>query len=195
MKTKNIFSLAILMMSSIAAWAQNQMVVNFQNGEDAKYYNTADVKVNIDKEKGSFVVSDLGGSVIDAFQGTVQNVSFVKGKVAIQQAQSWLQSAFVEWYPFEGASTYHVYIKGGKYADFTQLDQPLVRDYGTYGRADALGLKAGVYELKVVPVLDGKEKLDAARTVQGLQVRSFDRSGFAFQGDKTPGAYNADGTL
>ena len=57
------------------------------------------------------------------------------------------------------------------------------------------GLKAGTYELKVVPVVGGEEKLDVARTVQGLQVRSFDRSGFAFQGAKTPGAYNADGTL
>lgn len=192
---KNLYSLALLLSASTLSLAQNQMVVSLNDGLDAKYYNTADVKVNIDSEKGSFTVTDLGGSVLDAFQNQVQKVSFVKGKVAIQQAQSWLRSAFVEWLPFEGATTYHVYIKGGQYAYFTQLDQPLVRDYGSYGRADALGLKAGTYELKVVPVVGGEEKLDAARTVQGLQVRSFDRSGFAFQGDKTPGAYNADGTL
>lgn len=192
---KNLYSLALLLSASTLSLAQNQMVVSLNDGLDAKYYNTADVKVNIDSEKGSFTVTDLGGSVLDAFQNQVQKVSFVKGKVAIQQAQSWLRSAFVEWLPFEGATTYHVYIKGGQYADFTQLDQPLVRDYGSYGRADALGLKAGTYELKVVPVVGGEEKLDAARTVQGLQVRSFDCSGFAFQGDKTPGAYNADGTL
>lgn len=192
---KNLYSLALLLSASTLSLAQNQMVVSLNDGLDAKYYNTADVKVNIDSEKGSFTVTDLGGSVLDAFQNQVQKVSFVKGKVAIQQAQSWLQSAFVEWLPFEGASTYHVYIKGGQYANFTQLDQPLVRDYGSYGRADALGLKAGTYELKVVPVVGGEEKQDAARTVQGLQVRSFDRSGFAFQGAKTPGAYNADGTL
>ena len=192
---KNLYSLALLLMSSALCLAQNQMVVSLNNGEDAKYYNTSEVKVNINQEKGSLTVTGLDGTVIDAFHGTVKNVSFVKGKVAIQQAQSWLQSAFVEWLPYEGASTYHVYIKGGAYADFTKLDYQLVRDYGTYCRADALGLKAGEYEMKVVPVVEGAEKLGAARTVQGLQVRAFDRSGFAFMGDKMPGAYNADGTL
>ena len=192
---KKQYSLALLLMTSTIAMAQNQMVVNLIDEEDARYYNTADVKVDIDNEKGTFTVTDLGGNVLNTFMGSVKDVNFVKGKVAIKQAQSWQQSAFVEWQPFEGASTYHVYIKGGQYADFTQLDYQLVRDYGSYGRADALGLKAGEYEMKVVPVVNGAEKTDAARTVSGLQVRSFDRSGFAFQGKKTPGAYNADGTL
>ena len=192
--TKNIYSLALLFMTSASAFAQNQMEVNLE-GEDSKYYNTSEVKVNINQENGTFTVTDLNGSTIDAFQGKVRNVNFVKGKVAIRQAQSWLQSAFVEWLPYEGASTYHVYIKGGQYAEYTKLDYQLVRDYGSYGRADALGLKAGEYEMKVVPVVGGAEKADAARIVTGLQVRSFDRSGFAFQGKKMPGAYNADGTL
>ena len=191
---KDIYSLALLFMTSASAFAQNQMEVNLE-GEDSKYYNTSEVKVNINQENGTFTVIDLNGSTIDAFQGKVRNVNFVKGKVAIRQAQSWLQSAFVEWLPYEGASTYHVYIKGGQYAEYTKLDYQLVRDYGSYGRADALGLKAGEYEMKVVPVVGGTEKTDAARIVTGLQVRSFDRSGFAFQGKKMPGAYNADGTL
>lgn len=90
---KNLYSLALLLSASTLSLAQNQMVVSLNDGLDAKYYNTADVKVNIDPEKGSFTVTDLGGSVLDAFQNQVQKVSFVKGKVAIQQAQSWLQSA------------------------------------------------------------------------------------------------------
>lgn len=191
---KNVYSLALLLMTSVSAFAQNQMEVSLE-GEDSKYYNTSEVKVDINQENGTFTVTDLNGSTVNAFHGSVRSVNFVKGKVAIRQAQSWLQSAFVEWLPYEGASTYHVYIKGGQYAEFSKLDYQLVRDYGTYGRADALGLKAGEYEMKVVPVVGGAEKADAARIVTGLQVRSFDRSGFAFQGKKMPGAYNADGTL
>lgn len=191
---KNVYSLALLLMASASAFAQNQMEVSLE-GEDSKYYNTSEVKVDINQENGTFTVTDLNGSTVNAFHGKVRSVNFVKGKVAIRQAQSWLQSAFVEWLPYEGASTYHVYIKGGQYAEFSKLDYQLVRDYGTYGRADALGLKAGEYEMKVVPVVGGAEKADAARIVTGLQVRSFDRSGFAFQGKKMPGAYNADGTL
>ncbi len=97
--------------------------------------------------------------------------------------------------PYEGATTYNVYVKGGQYSDFTKIDYQLVRDYGSYGRADALGLKAGEYELKVVPVVNDKEVAEAANIATGLKVRAHDRSGFAFNTSKTPGAYNADGTL
>lgn len=113
----------------------------------------------------------------------------------MKTAQSWFQSAFVEWLPYEGATTYNVYVKGGQYSDFTKIDYQLVRDYGSYGRADALGLKAGEYELKVVPVVNDKEVAEAANIATGLKVRAHDRSGFAFNTSKTPGAYNADGTL
>ena len=125
--------------------------------------------------------------------GEIDNTD--KAKVSLKTAQSWFQSAFVEWLPYEGATTYNVYVKGGQYSDFTKIDYQLVRDYGAYGRADALGLKAGEYELKVVPVVNDKEVVEAANIATGLKVRAHDRSGFAFNTSKTPGAYNADGTL
>lgn len=186
---------------------KNQMVLTMTDG--TRYYNTNDVKVGFNQAKGVFTVSSKNDSWSDVYVGKVTDVSFVKaqlehengnitnqtGQVTIKTAQAWLQSAFVEWLPYEGASTYHIYIKGGQYSDFTKIDYQLVRDYGTYGRADALGLKAGDYEMKVVPVVNDAEVAEAANVVTGLRVRAHDRSGFAFNTAKTPGAYNADGTL
>jgi len=191
-----------------ASKLKNQM--KLMVGDEARYYNTSDVKVAINQTAGSFAVSSKTNDWSDVYVNKVSDVSFVKAeldkedgkmdnsdasKVVLKAAQPWLQSAFVEWLPFEGATTYYVYVKGGQYNEFTQIDSQLVRDYGSYGRADAMGLKAGEYTLKVVPVVNGVEKTEAANVATGLKVRSHDRSGFAFNTDKMPGAYQADGTL
>ena len=191
-----------------ASKLKNQMVLTVDG--DTKYYNTFDVKATINQTSGAFTVSSKDNAWFDTYVGKVSDVSFVKAqldsesgdidnsdkaKVSLKAAQSWFQSAFVEWLPYEGATTYNVYVKGGQYSDFTKIDYQLVRDYGSYGRADALGLKAGEYELKVVPVVNDKEVAEAANIATGLKVRAHDRSGFAFNTSKTPGAYNADGTL
>lgn len=191
-----------------ASKIKNQLVLTV--GDETKYYNTSDVKVNINQTSGAFTVSSKDNEWSDVYVGKVNNVSFAKAqienengvidntdatKVALKLAQSWFQSAFVEWLPYEGATSYNVYVKGGQYADFTKIDYQLVRDYGTYGRADALGLKEGTYELKVVPVIDKVEKEEAANIASDLKVRAHDRSGFAFSSSRTPGAYNEDGTL
>lgn len=191
-----------------ASKLKNQMVLTVDG--DTKYYDTSDVKASINQASGAFTVSSKDNAWFDTYVGKVSDVSFVKAqldsesgdidnsdkaKVSLKAAQSWFQSAFVEWLPYEGATTYNVYVKGGQYSDFTKIDYQLVRDYGSYGRADALGLKAGEYELKVVPVVNDKEVAEAANIATGLKVRAHDRSGFAFNTSKTPGAYNADGTL
>lgn len=192
-----------------ASKLKNQMLLTVDG--DSKYYNTSDVKATINPTSGVFTVASKTNDWFDTYaSGKVSDVSFVKAqldsesgdidnsdktKVSLKAAQSWFQSAFVEWLPYEGATTYNVYVKGGQYSDFTKIDYQLVRDYGTYGRADALGLKAGEYELKVVPVVNDAEVAEAANIATGLNVRAHDRSGFAFNTSKTPGAYNADGTL
>jgi len=191
-----------------ASKLKNQMKLKI--GDEARYYNTSDVKVSINQEAGAFAVSSKTNDWSDVYVNKVSDVSFVKAeldkedgkmdnsdasKVVLKASQAWLQSAFVEWQPYENATTYHVYVRGGQYADFTKIDYQLVRDYGTHGRADVLGLKAGEYALKVVPVVDGTEKTEAANVATGLMVRAHDRSGFAFNTDKMPGAYKADGTL
>lgn len=56
--------------------------------------------------------------------------------LAVNEVGGWMESAYVTWTPMDGAVTYRVMVRplGGEYV---QLDAPLVRDYGTYGRADA----------------------------------------------------------
>ncbi|MBQ9652395.1 MAG: pectate lyase [Prevotella sp.] len=179
--------------------SQNQLNLELQSGE-TKYYNTSAIK-SIDINDGN--VSVAVGSATDKYDGNVKTVRFAKasiinqdGKVEIIEAKGWLESAYIKWKPLTGAVSYNVYVKGGQYADWTKIDYQLVRNYGTYGRADVVGLKAGSYELKVVPV-DGTnaEKADAANQASNLEVRNYNRSGFAHKGFSGIGAYNDDGTL
>lgn len=184
---------------------KNQMHIMLK-GNDIKTYNTESVsEVNI-SDNGDVTVGS------DVYSGNVNNISFSKAledakdgtisneanKVEIITVKGWKECAYVTWKPFSGATSYNIYVKGGQYSDFTKIDNMLVRNYGDYGRADALGLKAGgSYELKVVPVAeDGTEMTGNANTATDINVVNYDRSGFAFKGGKTtPGAYNSDGTL
>ena len=126
--------------------------------------------------------------------------TFSHAAVTIKSAQGWLESAFVEWAPLSGYTNYHVYVRpaGGTYQP---LDKPLLRSYGSYYRADALGLTAGNYQLKVVPVQNGNEVAAQATETASLAVSSHDRHGFAHtgaysvSGGQGIGAYNNDGTL
>ncbi|MBR1631983.1 MAG: hypothetical protein IJ680_09010, partial [Paludibacteraceae bacterium] len=78
---------------------------------------------------------------------------------------------------------------------YTPIDSMLLRDYGYYGRVDVLGLKAGSYRIRIVPVADGEELPLQAMETGLLEVRAHDRSGFAHMNNTSVGAYNADGTL
>ncbi|WP_340111366.1 T9SS type A sorting domain-containing protein [Maribellus mangrovi] len=95
------------------------------------------------------------------------------------------------WQAVEGADSYNVYITGEGITN-QQIDGPMIRDYGSYFRADVLGLAPGSYTLKVVPVISGMEAVGTETSV--LNVSTHDRTGFAFNGVKIPGAYKADGT-
>ncbi|MBQ9561774.1 MAG: pectate lyase [Prevotella sp.] len=113
----------------------------------------------------------------------------------ITEAKGWQESLYAKFSLYDGAETYNVYVKGGQYADYTQIDKQLVRDYGTYGRADVVGLKAGNYSIKVVPVVGGAEVTASAAEQTGLTVKNYTREGFAFMNSYSPGAYKSDGTL
>ena len=127
---------------------------------------------------------------------TLAAITCMTANAQITESKGWLESAYAKWQPVTGATTYHVYIKGGDDADFSRIDQQLVRNYGSYGRADMVGLKAGSYELKVVPVNAQGEMADKAMTTGTLNVRSYDRAGYAhFNYTSGIGAYNNDGTL
>ena len=102
-----------------------------------------------------------------------------------------LESAFVKWQAVAGADSYNVYYSGEGVTN-KKIDTQLIRNYGSYFRADVVGLKAGTYTLKVTAVTGGVEG-ESAETA-ALTVRAHDRTGFAFSNGRVPGAYKADGT-
>ncbi len=113
-------------------------------------------------------------------------------QVTITQATGWLESAYVKWSPVDGADSYKVYYSGEGITDKI-IDNQLIRSYGSYMRADILGLAAGTYTVKVVPVtgtVEGTPTVSAS-----IEVAAHDRTGFAHQGGNIPGGYNLNGTV
>jgi len=111
--------------------------------------------------------------------------------VTLNESAGWLESAYVKWQPVSGATSYNVYYSGNGITN-QKIDNQLIRSYGTYYRADVLGLAAGTYTIKIAPVTGSVE--GAATTTGSLTVLAQDRTGFAFAGGRVPGAYKADGT-
>lgn len=214
---KMVFTLALLLMSLSAALAQtstfkithavarnskvNQMYVTTKSG-DLKYYNTADL-TSVKFEGDKAIITPKSGSENDEYNASVQAIRFAKkadqgesgdidnpaGVIQITEAKGWQESAYLKWAPFEGASSYNVYV------DDKKIDAQLIRQYASYYRADVLGLKEGTYSVKVVPVnADGKE-ITGANTASNLVVKSYNREGFAHFKYAGVGAYNNDGTL
>ena len=214
---KMVFTLALLLMSLSAALAQtgtfkithavarnskvNQMYVTTKSG-DVKYYDTADL-TSVKFEGDKAIIAPKSGSENDEYDASVQAISFAKkadqgesgdvenpaGVIQITEAKGWQESAYLKWAPFEGASSYNVYV------DDKKIDAQLVRQYASYYRADVLGLKAGTYSVKVVPVNAEGTEIDGANTASNLVVKSFNREGFAHFKYAGVGAYNNDGTL
>ncbi|MBQ4284189.1 MAG: Ig-like domain-containing protein, partial [Lachnospira sp.] len=85
--------------------------------------------------------------IIPATGSTATTATSVK----LLEVGGWLESAYVEWEPVSGATGYNVYIRKTSSETYTQLDNELIRKYPNYWRADALGLTAGTYIMKVVP--------------------------------------------
>lgn len=120
------------------------------------------------------------------------NASVSENGLSILQAKGWLESAYVKWINAGSADSYNVYYIGSDSKEI-KLDDQLIRNYGSYFRADAIGLIPGEYKLKIVPVAGGKEA-DSLMT-EKLQVYGHDRAGYAFKDNKVPGAYKQDGSL
>ena len=112
---------------------------------------------------------------------------------------SGLESAYIEWESVDGATGYNAYIRSENTNHYKQLDNELIRRYkdgtSSYWRADAVGLKAGQYVFKVVPIVDGKEDTSKQLESETIIVQAHDRTGFAWVDGETTGAYNIDGTL
>ena len=179
----------------------NQMYVTTKSG-DVKYYNTADL-TSVKFEGDKAIIAPKSGAENDEYDASVQAISFAKkadqgesgdvdnpaGVIQITEAKGWQESAYLKWAPFEGASSYNVYV------DDKKIDAQLIRQYKSYYRADVLGLKAGTYSVKVVPVNAEGTEIAGANTASNLVVKSYNREGFAHFKYDGVGAYNNDGTL
>lgn len=121
--------------------------------------------------------------------------------VIITESGGWLEAAYAKWSPVSNATGYNVYYKNASTADsaYMQIDTELIRQYSTYIRADVLGLAAGDYVIKIVPVIDGAESTSMAAITDVLTVSAHTREGFGFSSlsvmGTSSGGYNDDGTL
>lgn len=216
---KKLFLIGTMLLSGIMGYAQskntdysttpdtqkNQVLIGTRDG-GMRYYNMEAVSsididdnniVTVNQPEGSYKfdnnVTDI--SFRKAYSGVVANAA---GKVAITEARGWFESAYVKFELMEGAKSYNVYVKGGRLNGYTKIDAQLVRNYGSYGRADVLGMVAASdYAIKVVPVDEnGQELTDAANEATGIAIAAHNRSGFAHK-ERTEGvgAYNNDGSL
>lgn len=179
----------------------NQMYVTTKSG-DVKYYNTADL-TSVKFEGDKAIITPKSGAENDEYNASVLKISFAKkveqgesgdidnpaGVIQITEAKGWQESAYLKWAPFEGASSYNVYV------DDKKIDAQLVRQYKSYYRADVLGLKEDTYSVKVVPVNADGAEIAGANTASNLVVKSYNREGFAHFKYAGVGAYNNDGTL
>lgn len=94
------------------------------------------------------------------------------------------------------ATDYNAYVKLSSASNYTKLDDQLVREVNGNIRVDAVGLKAGNYNLKFVPVINSAEDTTKQIELTDIVVGSYDRSGYAhFNYSDGVGAYNDDGTL
>ena len=171
---------------------KNQVQLKLTDGS-SKFYNTAEVQ-ELTFDNGVITAGQ------DQYNNNVAGIAFakaIKSQVNITEAKGWLESAYVKFDLYDNIQKYNVYVKGGQYNEYAQIDSELVRNYGTYGRADLVGLQAGTnYQLKVVPVNgDNAELTQFASETEVLEVKNYSREGFAFMNNYTPGAYKADGTL
>ena len=123
-------------------------------------------------------------------------------QITITESGGGLETVYVKWTPFPGATSYNVYYSGNGIVD-RKIDTQLIRKYPTYYRADVVGIAAGDYTVKVVPLMQGVENLAAATTSASLTAKAHVREGFAFVERSVlgtaakpfvPGGYNMDGT-
>lgn len=80
--------------------------------------------------------------------------------LSITGSGGWNEAAYVEWSPVSNATGYNVYVKQASASDsgYQQIDNELIRKYSSYWRADAVGLAAGSYVMKVEATLSGEER-------------------------------------
>lgn len=104
------------------------------------------------------------------------------------------ESIYCEFLPVTGASKYEAVLIDSSNVQ-TPIDDELIRQYNTFIRVDALGLKAGSYKIKIT-AKDSSDNVIASAVTDAVSSTDYKRIGFAFPDGATAlGGYNADGTV
>ncbi len=155
--------------------------------------------VTAHKKSGTAVITVTAedGGYTATYTLTVEGPAITANTPIITKASdNEFETAYVEWTVQETQNIwFNVYYQADNASTWTKLDAPLVRQYKDYYRADMVGLKAGTYKMKVVPVVDNAEVAGVEAIENNISVRAHERTGYAFADNKAPGAYNLDGTL
>lgn len=185
--------LVLLLALPICVSAQNHFYIYLNNGDVNEYLiSDVDSIVFQQHETDPYVPEEsIVDPIVEPNGRTTPQISS-KGDVEVLRSGGWFESGFAEWKEVSGASGYNVYYKKSGANSFTLIDAPLVRRYKRFVRADFLGVAAGSYEMKIAPVVGGKE---GVATIVKFDVSAHDRAGFAHLNNSGVGAYKDDGTL
>ncbi len=116
------------------------------------------------------------------------------GEIKVLKAKGNEEAFEIEFEKLNGVSSYTVMYAEENSNSYKEVDGMLIREYSSKIRVDCLGLKPGKYNVKIYANSNNQIVESTLTTIQGLNVSSICRDGFAFDGS-IPGAYNLDGTL
>lgn len=197
---KNILVFALLIFILPELNAKTKLRVDL-NKESVEQFSLEEVESIAFGDNNHFSIHFKQGDSL-YYPGTAAGIQFVQeadsNAIHILQTEAWLEAASVSWELLDSVHSYRVYCQAlEEEAGYLPLDAELIRNYGSYGRADALGLKAGTYRFKIIPLdREGKEMTAYAAESGPTEVSAHDRSGFAHLGkDEGIGAYKNDGSL
>ncbi|MBQ9900428.1 MAG: hypothetical protein IJM36_04815 [Acholeplasmatales bacterium] len=115
------------------------------------------------------------------------------GIVSVNAGKEALNATFNK---IAGATSYNAYYKNENDTNYTKIDDELVREIDNNIRVDAVGLEAGNYYLKLVPIINSQENDSQRIEIKDITVSKEDRSGYAhFNYTSGVGAYTDDGVL
>ncbi|MGN1104526.1 MAG: Ig-like domain-containing protein, partial [Candidatus Coproplasma sp.] len=165
--------------------------LTINTGSGTATLNASDVKIGT-MTNPRFVITEVENDET-ATEGSL----VVKNSTSVEVINGTgdLEASYVTWKAASGADWYNVYVKANTASSYTKLDSALVRQYSGYYRADAVGLKAGTYSMKIAPTDSEGNELGSYTEVNNLVVEAHDRSGYGFVNGTSSGAYNEDGTL
>ncbi|HQJ90257.1 MAG TPA: hypothetical protein PLB70_06560, partial [Paludibacteraceae bacterium] len=157
------------------AGAQNMVKVTLAGGTISSYPCSEVDSINFLSDN-NFKISFNNGNAPIPFNGNATQIAFTKSKqnspIKVVRVGGWYESGFIEWNEYNGIKDYNVYCKKADNSAYEKLDDELVRSYSSYLRADAMGLSAGNYQFKIVPIVEGKEQTDLSAESDIISVRA-----------------------